>query len=202
MVSWRTLQMDGTAGFMTGAQKKRPYWERRKNAVYLQHVFALVHCMGHNARSIVDVGSHGCPYLEWFDWIPRKVSIDIHKPYRSPTVEGITADFLTFKPKKRFDICLCLQVLEHIPDARAFAQKLLASSPRVLISVPYLWAADSHIQHVHDPIDEAKVVAWFGQSPSLSMISTEHRTGVRRLICYFEELGWKRRLEKILSRYR
>src|SRR6266542_1900821 len=69
------------------------------------------------------------PYLEWFDWIPRKVSIDIHKPYRSPTVEGITADFLTFKPKQRFDICLCLQVVEHIPDARAFAQKLLASSP-------------------------------------------------------------------------
>jgi trans-aconitate methyltransferase len=123
-----------------------------------------------------------------------------HKPYRSPTVQGITADFLTFKPKQRFDICLCLQVLEHIPDARAFAQKLLASSPRVLISVPYLWAADSHVQHVHDPIDEAKVVAWFGQSPSFSMISTEHRTGVRRLICYFEELGWKRRLEKILSR--
>jgi hypothetical protein len=92
MVSCRTLQMDGTAGFMTGAQKKRPYWERRKNAVYLQHV--------------------------------------------------------------------------------------------------------------HDPIDEAKVVAWFGQSPSFSMISTEHRTGVRRLICYFEELGWKRRLEKILSRQR
>jgi hypothetical protein len=125
-------------------------------------------------------------------------------PQALPVSDGSrhTADFLTFKPKQRFDICLCLQVLEHIPDARAFAQKLLASSPRVLISVPYLWAADSNVQHVHDPIDEAKVVAWFGQSPSLSMISTEHRTGVRRLICYFEELGWKRRLEKIVSRQR
>jgi hypothetical protein len=125
-------------------------------------------------------------------------------PQALPVSDGSrhTADFLTFKPKQRFDICLCLQVLEHIPDARAFAQKLLASSPRVLISVPYLWAADSHVQHVHDPIDEAKVVAWFGQSPSFSMISTEHRTGVRRLICYFEELGWKRRLEKILSHQR
>jgi hypothetical protein len=67
----------------------------------------------------------------------------------------------------------------------------------VLISVPCLWAADSHVQHVHDPIDEAKVVAWFGQNPSFSMISTEHRTGVRRLICYFEELGGRGDLKKL-----
>jgi hypothetical protein len=105
--------------------------ERRKNAVYLQHVFALVHCVGHNARSIVDDGSHGCP-------LSRVVRLDSDEGLNRhpqalpvpPTVEGIAADFLTFERKQRFDICLCLQVLEHIPEAKAFAQKLLASSPR------------------------------------------------------------------------
>lgn len=176
-MSRRSFHMDGTTSSMTGEQKKRPYWERRKNAVYLQHIFALVHYLGRDARSILDVGSRGCPYLDWVDWIPTRVSVDIDKPYRSAAVEGITADFLTFTPQRQFDICLCLQVLEHIPDASAFAQKLLAVSPQVLISVPYLWPPDSHEQHVHDPVDEAKVSVWFGRSPSFSMISTEHEGG-------------------------
>jgi hypothetical protein len=64
--------------------------ERRKNAVYLQHVFALVHCVGHNARNIVDDGSHGCP-------LSRVVRLDSDEGLNRhpqalpvpPTVEGI-----------------------------------------------------------------------------------------------------------------
>jgi hypothetical protein len=65
-------------------------------------------------------------------------------------------------------VCLCLQVLEHIPDAAAFAQRLLARARwHVIISVPYKWAASRSPNHIHDPVDEAKLATWFGRSPPL-----------------------------------
>jgi len=163
------------------------YWESRKTLVYLQHIFAIVHFIGKDAKSIIDVGSNGCPYLEWFDWIPRRVSVDLVKPYSSGTVEGIKADFLTLNFKERFDVCLCLQVIEHVEDAHSFSRGLLTLASRVLVSVPYCWPKGASQGHVHDPVDEAKVADWFGRPPDFTMISTEHGHPVRRMLCYFEQ---------------
>src|SRR5262245_37366163 len=143
-------------------KEDKTYWEHRERAVYYQHVFALVHFLARDAKSIIDVGSCGCPYLEWCSWIPHKVSVDLHRPYCSPTVQGMKADFLSFPIEEKFDFCICLQVLEHIPDADVFARKLLATSTRVLISVPYKWYAGQCRWHVQDPVDEEKVASWFG----------------------------------------
>lgn len=170
-------------------RKKKPkpsYWERRQNSVYLEYVSGLVRFVGRDARSILDVGSRNCPYLDWFDWIPRRVSLDLDRPYRSETVEGIRADFLSHEFAERFDVCLCLQVLEHIPDVERFARKLLAVSPRVIVSVPYRWPVGQNKNHIHDPVDEQKIRDWFGRDPDYSLLAREVNRPVVRLICYFQ----------------
>jgi hypothetical protein len=165
------------------------YWQKRRDANYLQRVAKFVQAVGGDATSILDVGSNRCPYLDWFEWIPRRVSVDLEAPYSSPSVEGITADFLAWQTKEQFDLCLCLQVLEHVPDAGVFSRKLLASARQVIVSVPYLWSGSCKY-HVHDPVDDEKIAAWFGREPDVSIVVTEIPTedsprGVRRMICYF-----------------
>ena len=74
--------------------ERQSYWDRRADSLYLQYVFFLARVVGRDAGSVIDVGSNDCPYLEWLDWIPRKVSVDIDAPYRSATVEAHKGDFL------------------------------------------------------------------------------------------------------------
>jgi hypothetical protein len=165
---------------------KRTYWEGRKNARYLNEVRRLVDEHGADAASILDVGSNGCPYLDWFGWIPRRVSIDLANPYADPGIESIRADFLEWETAERFDVVLCLQVLEHIPDAQAFARRLLAMTRRhLIVSVPYKWPAGRVAEHVHDPVDEAKVDAWFGRLSTTSTVVRE-RTGKARLVRWYD----------------
>jgi hypothetical protein len=169
-----------------GLKKPKDYWGVRKDYVYYQHVRDLAAGIAADAQSILDVGSNGCPQLDWFT-APHRVSVDISNPYRGDGVEAITADFLAYAPEKPFDLCLCLQVLEHIPDAGAFAQKLLLTGRHVIASVPYKWPKGSCKQHVHDPVDEAKMAAWFGRDPDHMIVAQEAAGGrkSRRLICHY-----------------
>jgi hypothetical protein len=161
------------------------YWERRANSHYLAAVRRLVGEGGADVESILDVGSNGCAYLDWFDWVPRRVSLDLKRPYTGDGVESVKADFLTWEPRERFDIVLCLQVLEHIPDAASFAQRLLAVARRhVIVSVPYKWRAGRIPDHVHDPVDEVKVLQWFGRAPDCAMIVCEQGRLERLISCY------------------
>jgi len=180
--------MPGSAEVPTLGADTPDYWQSRRDAIYLQRVAKLVQSVGGSAISILDVGSNGCPYLDWFEWIPKRVSVDLQAPYSSPSVTSFKADFLAWKTDEQFDLCLCLQVLEHVPDAGAFARKLLASARHVIVSVPYLWSGSCKY-HVHDPVDDAKVAAWFEREPDVSIVVTETPTdnskGVRRMICYF-----------------
>lgn len=162
------------------------YWAERKDADYLKKVFEVARRHSANAKSIIDIGSNGCPYLDWFDWIDERISLDLVNPYFSQDVKSIKVDFLKWKNAKQFDICLCLQVLEHIPDAKAFARKLLEISPNLVISVPYRWREGQCIHHVHDPVDEMKIYDWFGRWPNDTYIIADGPGQVKRLICYFQ----------------
>jgi hypothetical protein len=160
-------------------------WESRANSHYLAAVRRLAGERGAAAGSILDIGSDGCPYLDWFDWMPRRVSLDLERPYAGDRVGSVKAGVLAWEPRERFGIVLCLQVLEHIPDAARFAQRLIAVVRRhVIVSVPYKWRAGRIPDHVHDPVDEAKVLRWFGREPDCSMIVSE-RGRLRRLICCY-----------------
>ncbi len=163
------------------------YWEERKGYTYLREVRNLAETVAPHARSIIDVGSNGCPYLEWFTQAHYRVSIDLTNPYRSDTVEGLAVDFLEYEQVKPFDLCLCLQVLEHVPEPRIFARKLLATAEHVVASVPFRWPRGFCADHVHDPVDEKTLLSWFGRPPARSVIAEEPRKGpnARRLICHY-----------------
>ena len=75
----------------------------------------------------------------------------------------------------------CFQVLEHVPNAHGFAQKLLEISKVLVVSVPYKWEKGKNKTHVHDPVDETKLFEWFGREPDYFYLATE-LSGVKRLI--------------------
>lgn len=166
------------------------YWQARSGMKYYRHVENIVGCMATDVRSIIDVGSGNTPVLEIFNWATRRVSVDIVAPYRSAAVDGIVCDILAAEDLPRFDLCMCLQVLEHIEDAATFAQRLFTLGDIVLISVPYLWKGKTP-GHVHDPVDEAKLRAWTGREPLYSVIVAEDRAiaNNRRLISVYDSGG-------------
>ena len=160
------------------------YVQRRQTQIYYRYVYRLVRGVAPRIDSIMDVGSGKTSCLEQFDWIPIRKTIDIAHPYTSEFVGGIKADFLEYQVDERYDLVLCLQVLEHIPQVEEFTQKLFDVSRSVLISVPYKWPKGSTKGHIHDPVDEAKLRAWTRRKPDYQIIVTEP-FGASRLFAYY-----------------
>lgn len=144
------------------------------------------------ATSVLDVGSAGCPYLDWFPHVPHRTSVDLKVPYVADTVASVKSDFLTWAPDRHYDVVICLQVLEHVPDAAAFAQKLLKSGKVVIVSVPYKWEKGRTKSHIHDPVTMRKMRKWFGRAPSYEYIVSELAVSGRRLIQVYDDLpAWR-----------
>lgn len=164
------------------------YWKDRFDLLYYQAVDYVVRTVGTDAKSIVDVGTGGCPYLEWFPWIERRVSIDIRKPYGSATVQAVKANILTDEVPDGFDLCTCLQVLEHVEDASRFARRLTELANTVIVSVPHRWPAGKTLGHVHDPVDLEKLSGWFGRAPNYHFVVDEPLRGSKksRLIAIYD----------------
>ncbi len=156
------------------------YWRERSDLIYYKYIDYMVRVAGSHAKSIIDVGSGNSPYLEWFDWIDEKVSVDIRAPYSSSRVKSITANILEYDFTKRYDICMCLQVLEHVDDPISFARKLFDLSDTVIISVPYKWPKGQTTGHIHDPVDEYKLELWTGRKPNYSIIVKEPFQGTSK----------------------
>jgi SAM-dependent methyltransferase len=178
-----------TDGYETGA-----YWEKRKHLIYYQYFRYMVHCLLDEGGSIIDVGSGNAPYLEWFDWAGRRVSVDLKTPYRSDRVEGLRGNILDLDFDQTFDLCTCMQVLEHVTDPEPFARRLFDLGRLVLISVPYKWKEASK-HHPNDPVDRNKVAAWFGRKPNYSLVVREPFGGKRseRMFALFDRTDPDRR---------
>lgn len=175
-------------------QIEQTYWQKRSNFMYYHYVKFMVRALAHNADSLIDVGSSNAEYIESFDWIPTRHTLDLSSPYQSQNVKGFEMDFLDFKPDKKYDFVTCLQVLEHIPDAVSFAKKLFEIGERILISVPFMWDENSEEDHIHDPVDLNKLVSWVGREPDYYIIVQEPLFSSKknkRLICYYHIAGEK-----------
>ena len=87
---------------------------------------------------------------------------------------------------KKYDVVVCLQVLEHIDHdiVKKFTQKLFQVGKTVIISVPYKWELGKCKYHVHDPVDESKLYSWTKRYPKKTWIITE-KNGVKRLIALY-----------------
>lgn len=149
------------------------YWRKRMDLLYYRYIDYIVRAAGRDARSLLDVGTGNCPYLEWFDWIDTRYSVDIKRPYRSASVTGLQGDIYKLDLPTPFDIVTCLQVLEHVPDAAAFGKHLLTLGDLVVISVPFRWPAGRAKNHIHDPIDYRKLTEWMGREANYRIVIEE-----------------------------
>jgi len=135
------------------------YWESRKHLNYYKTVIDWLEGSGHH-NSIMDVGGWDTPIITYgsFD---RRIAVDLNPQPEIGGVERIVGDFLHVDVP-HVSVVTCLQVMEHVPDPVAFAQKLLTTADTVLVSVPYKWPKDACKHHIHDPIDIPKFFGWFG----------------------------------------
>jgi hypothetical protein len=179
-LGWRGLRLLGVE------PAEEPYWDSRKHFRYVLYVQQLVRILESDAKSAIDVGARDTPIMEDLGWIEDRWTLDYSNPYSSERVKGISVDFFKFDPPKRYDLALCLQVLEHIHDAAGFAQKLFQIADRVLITVPYKWRAGSNKWHVQDPVDFDKLHRWTEREPLISAIIQE-RKGTRRIFAYYRQ---------------
>jgi hypothetical protein len=138
-----------------------------------------------NATSILDVGSHDTPILEWFPNAASRVSVDMREPFRGLGIDAYQEDFLKWETDHTFDVGLCLQVLEHVEKADEFARRLSELCEVVIVSVPYRWPETASRFHVHDPVDEAKLVGWFGREPNYQY-QVKELDGNERLIAVYD----------------
>lgn len=163
------------------------YWRNRSDMLYYKYFSYMIRCIGPEAESMIDVGSGNAPYLEWFDWIPKRVSVDLEVPYQSDAIRGVAGDIRELQFDEVFDICTCMQVLEHVSEPAPFARRLLELGKLVLISVPYKWPKGSNKDHVNDPVDLASVTGWFDRAPNYHLVVREPfvgRKGARMFALY------------------
>jgi hypothetical protein len=158
------------------------YWQGRRHLAYYQEVVRLARAHVPAGSAVLDVGASDTRVLADLDWFPRRVALDITPMPRQPGIERVSADFLAYRPPLRFDLVLCLQVLEHLQDPEPFARKLLDSGRIVIVLVPYQWPAGRNPRHLQDPVSEAKLIGWAGRAPVETRLV---RNGVDRLIAVF-----------------
>jgi SAM-dependent methyltransferase len=102
---------------------------------------------GADAQSIIEVGCASDPFIQYLDWADRRTCVapyfvdytKSNKKLNHTKIEKITADFMKYKlpNNKKYDLLLCSQVVEHVPDPKPFMRKLIDSAETSIISVPY-----------------------------------------------------------------
>jgi|ERR1700722_409069 len=162
------------------------YWKKRCEFKYYRMALVYGKTYAPNAKSILDVGGADCGYLQWFDWIPFKQTVDLRVKTNTPGINSLRIDFMEYQPARSFDVVLCLQVLEHLVDPQLFAKKLLTTAPVVIISVPYKWPKNLCKFHTQDPVDESKLEAWTGRPPTDGCIVMDK--GIPRYVAAFAPL--------------
>jgi hypothetical protein len=162
------------------------YWLDRRCFKYYQEALRFCRKYSVAGSSVLEVGPRDTTFLDWLDWIPRKVAIDRDL---QPVIKGATniqGDFLQWRTEEKFDLAVCLQVLEHLEDPVPFAEKLLASASMLIVSVPYRWRAGSCKWHRQDPVDLPKLIGWFRQDPIEYVITRDE--GAERLVAAFDQI--------------
>lgn len=162
---------------------KNNYWEKRKNYSYYAEVMSLARSYSSDGDSVIDVGSNETELLSQMDWFKRRIALDIRYIMPVKEVETVVCDFMDFKPDIEFDIVLCLQVLEHLTFPERFAKKLFSTGNTIILSVPYKWPADYCNTHLHDPVDEKKLMSWTKMKPLETRIVKDVR---ERLIAVYK----------------
>ncbi|MEJ7605162.1 MAG: methyltransferase domain-containing protein [Bryobacteraceae bacterium] len=161
------------------------YYASRECLNYYAVCGDLVKERGFACRSILDVGSADVPFVEWFDWIADRVTVDQRDREGRLGSTHLQADFRSHQFNRTFDLVTCMQVLEHLHEVEPFARKLFTLSNRfVLISVPYKWPQGRCRFHVQDPVDKESLLRWTGRTPEVEIVVNDERT--ERLVSWYQ----------------
>ena len=179
-----------------------PSGTNRTHLHYYDTLFFTAIQYGANAKTIIEVGCASDPFIQYLDWIEHRTCV---APYfvqygnSSKTnddlgtkIERVTADFMEYRlpNENKFDLLLCNQVLEHVPDPASFMKKLIESAKTSIISVPYNWEGCGEVcNHKTDFISMNMLTEW--SAPYLPVyrgIVTEDGDGKfnKRVIFVFE----------------
>lgn len=88
----------------------------------------LTKSLGASAMSVIDVGcGRGdlLRYIQQTGLASRLVGVDLSERSSDDGIEYIRGDILTAGIDEQFDVVVSLAVIEHIPEVRAFARRLL-----------------------------------------------------------------------------
>jgi hypothetical protein len=159
------------------------YWQTRCGFQYYYEALRLCRKHAGEAKSVLEVGPRDTHFLDWVDWVPRKVAIDRYFQPEILDAESIQGNFLNWSLTDSFDLTVCLQVLEHLEEVVPFARKLRQTCYILVVSVPYKWPAGYCKWHRQDPVDLPKLVQWLGQPPLEFTIAND--CGADRLVGVF-----------------
>lgn len=161
-----------------------PYWTARKELLMYKIVKIIVDKIGKNAKSIIDIGSSECQYIDWFDQIPIRVALDKTSAYKSSTCVGVDEDFLTWTPDRRYDVALCLQVLDRLKNPKTFIRKMQSCAKAIVISISAPDDIETTAQM--NAFYEANYQAAFGRKPNFIYLAREFISDSSRIIMVFE----------------
>jgi 2-polyprenyl-3-methyl-5-hydroxy-6-metoxy-1,4-benzoquinol methylase len=129
-----------------------PKGTSRKNLLYYDFLFLLSLKYGATSKRLLEVGCAGDPFSQYLNWMQERTClapyfVNYNKSERAHmlaggTIKTIMADFMAWENPEHetYDLVVCNQVLEHVPDPKGFLQKLITTSQQAtIVSVPYLW---------------------------------------------------------------
>jgi len=158
------------------------YYSTRVSMEYYKHVRRLLEASP--GDSLIDIGCADTPVATWGDFEERFALNRDFLP-ELPGVTGIHADFMAHPLDGPYDTVTCLQVLERIPDPEPFAKKLLSiTGRRLIVSVPWGWPEGACKHHCQDPVDDSKMLAWFGKEPVHKAVLVD--SGMARAVWVFK----------------
>jgi SAM-dependent methyltransferase len=163
------------------------YWEKRKNNLYYRNIKKICSTIlqGNENYSIIDYGCHDTELI--FDLkCKNKFLLDKANYYSEEQRKNIAEKNIQFFKQSiydidyenKFDICLCLQTLEHLENPQKAFEIIHKSSKKyTIISLPYKWSEFKY--HIHHHIDEHIIKEWTKLEPMISWIVEDN---VKRII--------------------
>jgi SAM-dependent methyltransferase len=155
------------------------YWKQRKAHTYYYDIIKICSKIlkGNEDFSIIDYGCRDTEVI--FDLeCNNKFLLDKENFYNKKQKNIIKNKNIKFLEKSiydvnfenEFDICLCLQTLEHLDNPKKAFEIIHKSSKNyTIISLPYQWSQFKY--HLHHHINEEVIKEWTGIEPSESFLN-------------------------------
>ncbi|MBY6092899.1 hypothetical protein [Maritimibacter alkaliphilus] len=148
---------------------RNDYWAKRQDALFYRYTTDMVEKFAPDAESVIDVGCFVSPIVCQLDWIPKRFANDIQYIPEWEDVPDVTfvkgnafeLDVEALCGKASFDVVISHQTIEHIDDAKGFAESLCRMGSMVICSTSYEVEGGLVPGHVQDPISLKKFEGWF-----------------------------------------